>query len=88
MRKALFSLISVLAFSTAASIAQAHVFVSVGIPLPVVVVPPVVYYPPTPAYYPAPRTVYYAPPPPVYHAPRAVYSAPVYRHRHPHHHWR
>lgn len=62
-------------------VAQAHVFVGVGI-APVMPVVPVV---PVPVYAPPPPPVYYAPPPPVYVGPPVVagyYGYPYGWHRH------
>jgi hypothetical protein len=58
--------------------------ISVGIPAPVYVGPPVAYYP---------RPVYVAPPPvyvapPVYYAPAPIYYGPPVVHRRWHHHHR
>jgi hypothetical protein len=57
------------------SVAEAHVFVGVGIGLPVMPVMPMVAavpVAPMPVYAPPPAPVYYAPPPPVYVPPVVV----------------
>lgn len=55
------------AFALGASPAGAHTFVAVGVGVPLVFPPPVVYGPP----------VVYAPPPVVYGAPAVIYPAPA-----------
>ena len=55
-----------------APMAQARVFVGIGVPLfapPFYAPPPPMYYAPPPVYYAPPPPVYYAPPPPVYYTP-------------------
>lgn len=69
------------------SIAQAHVFVGVGIEVPAMPVTPIVAavpVAPVPVYAPPPAPVYYAPPPPAY-APTVVvgyYGPPHWWYRH------
>jgi len=68
-----------LAFTPSA--AEARVFVSIGVPLPFIAPPPVVYAPPRPVY--APPVVY----PPFYAAPAPVYGHVVYGHPYYGHPW-
>ena len=89
MRKLFYTLIAAVAVSAGMmSAAQARVFVSIGIPAPVVYAAPA-YYPP-PVYYPAPRVAYapYYAPAPVYYAPRPYYAPRYYGHYHGGRHWR
>lgn len=72
-----------LAFTPSA--AQARIYVNIGIPLPFIAPPPVVYAPPRPVY--VPPVAY----PPVYAVPAPVYGHVVYGHpwgwyHHHHHH--
>jgi hypothetical protein len=62
------------AFALGASPAAAHTFVGVGVGVPLVAPPPVVYGPPV-VY--APPPVVYTPPPVVYGPPAVVYSVPA-----------
>jgi hypothetical protein len=54
------------------SVAQAHVFVGVGIGVPAMPIVAAVPVAPVPIYAPPPTPVYYAPPPPVYVRPVVV----------------
>jgi hypothetical protein len=87
MRRILASLVLGGALIAAAGIATAgnvSFGITVGIPAPVYVAPPVAYYP-RPAYV-APPAVYVAPP--VYYAPAPVYYGPPVVHRRWHDHQR